>query len=165
MLALIGWDGAASFGNYEHFTPNRWENVTLPYRLTQYEQVVSLDKVAGLAHSLQLYYRLFTKQFFGMQYWLFIGIFSESLANLVVHGGEDVKNALTVIRHYHPADSSHALMHISNPNAKEWDYEKEIRENPGRGGFTTFKHPSLEVSYANGGRDFLAVIDLAQFKR
>lgn len=155
MKEMVEWDDK-NFQDYLRSSPH---DAILPYKYTSLERLYSLDQVGSITTSVRLHYRLFTRKFLGKDFWILTGLISEPLANILVHGGDAVREASTVIEHYHPIDPSRHIMRISNPNAKEWDYERISRE--GRGGHVTFSRcPYALVSYDNGGRDFLALINV-----
>jgi len=88
------------------------------------------------------------------------GLLSEPVSNLLTHGGRGVAEAETLVEHYHPTDYMKFIIRITNPEAAEWDYERMVREEKGMGGFDTFRDLRYNVSYDDGGRTFLALVDI-----
>ncbi len=157
MLALAGFD-KPEFHDYPDRT--RVDTLLLPCRYTFQCRVSSVDDVGFEAEAFRAYFMQFSIRFLKTPYRVSIPLFSETFSNILEHGGEAVKDIETVVEAYHPsADPSRCLIRISNANEAEWDFQR-ITEQEGRGGFMEYRRPEALVSYANGGKEFLALIKL-----
>ena len=155
--------------NFEDFSSFGFiDDIRLPCRVThKYIRISKNSDVGNNASSLRDYYSNFSRDIYHSNIRIPAALFSESLANILVHGGDAAKEADTLVESYHSSKRAKGfILRITNPEADEWDYDKGIRkfqEIPdyyqGRyGGFRTFSYPEFWVSYENGGRDFLALI-------
>ncbi len=59
---------------------------------------------------------------------------------------------------HQPADPSRFVLRVYNPQAEEWDIGTLISK--GTGGFETFSRDYALVSYAEKGREFIALITI-----
>jgi len=171
MKEMIGWDDS-NFQDISTGVPQVLDGYGV--RHTRTARLNGVDDVGRVTQGINPHY---------LRFLIYIGvpnpvsnagkistrIISEALANLVIHGGESIGEADTVIEHYHPvykpADPLEFIVRITNPNAQEWDYKRTLTNQPPtdesgkKHWLSTVKDwNSPLVSYDNNGKNFLALV-------
>ena len=164
-----------------HFALRENGRGCLPYKLVHRCEAVNREIIYA-ATDFHEYYKYFVGKILELDAMESVvppslaALLSEVFFNAIEHGvDKELKGEFLTIEHYHPLNPSKMILRVSNPKAKEWDYRKQVRmyleylektKDPiqkgiGRGGFHTFNATqNALVSYENGGKDFLALIDL-----
>ncbi|MEK6949523.1 MAG: hypothetical protein AABX34_04825 [Nanoarchaeota archaeon] len=172
MKRIIGWDEH----NFYDAPPSRYAGpdpkYPLPFRTTNAVRLTSIEDVRSTASRLGRSYQWFLQRHFGLQVPNYTHHFSEPLQNVFAHGGEEARQADTLIESYFtdrkPEMPLEFIVRITNPNAQEWDFERVIAEalkvdpkkvNPQDVHWLTSVnwHEYPWVSYDNKGKDYLAL--------
>ncbi|GEM_PF-4902837 len=161
MLSLAGWDGEKA-NNCGRRISSLWDEAyELPYTFSYAARLTGRTVVSTAVYFQQYHTQFLRTHFrdrntFGVANRYLIQFYSESLSNILAHGGQGVGNEDTVIQLYHPSDPSRFVLRIHNPAAEIWD--PHTMGSNGRGGYRTFLQEFASVSYGDEGREFLALI-------
>ncbi|MEK6968686.1 MAG: hypothetical protein AABX51_08760 [Nanoarchaeota archaeon] len=161
LLRQAGWDGQ-NHTDYGRKFPAGSDNYNLPFTFTHAVKLTENDIVVHAAVRFQNYHEQFLrahyhgKNTFGVSNRHLIQFYSEPLSNIFAHGGDEAREKDTIIQLFQPSETSRFVLVISNPHAESWN--PQTIESKGRGGHDTFSQGFALVSYANSGRDFLALI-------
>ncbi len=103
-------------------------------------------------------------------------VLDEAGTNTIRHGSDECRGKFMTIENYHPKNPRNMILRISNPYARTWDYESEVKNKMwiyvdkelgrvwehGTGWINRMQ--GVSASYENEGRDFLALFDLLNVK-
>jgi hypothetical protein len=139
-----------------------------------YEFDFNRDRVGRCVEKVGKHYEYLSKNklFHGDWGYEFFQVLSEASTNTFYHG--DAKEDELLTYEFYHASPERAILKISNLSAKEWDYQnlvdkylqykskkslgEPVKKPRVRCGFSTFSSTVFPISYADGGRTFLALL-------
>ncbi|TAL48201.1 hypothetical protein EPN87_01145 [archaeon] len=149
----------------------------LPYMVSSNCELL-ISGYGNTMTKLEDYYKQFLNLVLGKNSKDFsIGAIDEAFVNTIKHGSNQHKGKFLTIESYHPKEPSKALLRVSNPYAKEWDYKNKVKEElekeldnvklirqgksiPLHSGLLLLeKKKGILASYDDKGKDFVVILN------